>query len=210
MIPDAIAEPLMEFASRCGEIPNLRTAVMFGSAATDTLTKKSDIDVLLMFDVRGNPETGKEAEAVHGLAGEISSKWELPYPFAFVMYGEDELVEPSLLREVLRDGIVLYARPRDVLSISKERLEPFILVSYTLKDMPPKDKMALQRGLYGYEVVRKVGNKEYRNSKPGLVGSVGRRIGSTAFLIPHEYGDEIRELFNKNKCEFKEIPIWLS
>ena len=183
MIPDEITQAIMEFILRCHEVHNLRTAVLFGSAATGTLTKKSDIDVLLIMDIAGNAETSKDAEIIHDIAGEISTKWELAYPFSFVIYGRDEPVEPSLLREILRDGIVLYSRTKDVLAIQKEKLEPFILVSYTMKGMAPKEKMALQRGLYGYTVVRKVGRKKYSNSKPGLVGSVGRKVSPTTFLL---------------------------
>ena len=209
MIPQEISQAIMEFALGCKEIPNLRTAVLFGSAAVGTLTKKSDIDVLLQFDIDTNPEVGAEAEAVHRMAGAISSKWSLSQPFSFVMYARDETIDPSLLREVLRDGIVLFSRAQDVLSAPRERLHPHMLVSYTLKGMRPKDKMGLQRGLYGYTVVRNVRGKRYTNSGPGLVGSSGRRIGPTSFLIPNDPAEAVRGLLRERKCTFKEIPVWL-
>jgi len=199
----------MEFALGCKEIPNLRTAVLFGSAAVGTLSKKSDIDVLLQFDTDSNPEVGAEAEAIHRMAGKISSKWSLPYPFSFVMYSTDETIDPSLLREVLRDGIVLFSRAQDVLNAPKERLSPYVLVSYTLKGMEPKDKMGLQRGLYGYTVVRNVKGKRYTNSSSGLVGSAGRRIGPTAFLIRNDRAEAMRERMRERKCKYTEIPVWL-
>jgi hypothetical protein len=75
--------------------------------------------------------------------------------------------------------------------------------------MRPKEKMALQRGLYDYELEREVGKKLYKNSKPGLVGEAGRRIGPTAFILRNERADAMRTLFRENKCRYTEVPIWL-
>ncbi len=209
MIPQEISEAIMEFAFRCGEVPNLETAVLFGSAVNGNFSKKSDIDVLLMFDTDRNPEVGAEAEAVHRLSGEISAKLSLSHPFSFVMYSRGDAIDRSLLREVLRDGMVLFARPLDVLGVPRKGLRAYALISYTLKGMEPKDKMGLQRGLYGYQVARKVGEKRYRSSAPGLVGQWGKRIGPTAFLIPDEQAEEVRELLRARNCSFEEVPVWI-
>ncbi len=209
MIPEEISQAVMEFALRCREVPDLEAAVLFGSAADGTFHKKSDIDVLLLFDTDGNPEVGPEAEAVHRLAGDISARLSLAHPFSFVMYSTREAVDQSLLREVMRDGVVLFARPRDVLGAPRDRLSPHVLVSYTLKGMAPRDKMAVQRALHGYRVVRRVGRKSYSSSSPGLVGRWGRRVAPTAFLIPEERAAEARELLRSKRCAFKEVPVWL-
>ena len=209
MIPEEVSRAVMEFSSRCPEVPNLDVAVLFGSAVDGTFSKKSDIDVLLLFDTEGNPEVGEEAEAVHRLAGEISARPSLSHPFSFVMYSRDEVMDTSLLREVLRDGVVLFARPGVVLSVPRERLRAYVLISYTLKGMEPRDKMALQRGLYGYEVAKSVGDKQYRSSAPGLVGRWGRRVGPTVFLLPEEHAGKARDLLRERNCPFKEVPIWL-
>jgi len=208
MIQDEIFPAVMEFSRRAARIPNLKAAVLFGSAATGTLTKKSDIDMLLVFDSKTNPETGPEAAAAHSIAGDISARTGLAYPFSFVMFGRGENPEPALLREVLRDGIVLFARTSDVLGAAKEGLDPHLLVSYTLKGMQPREKMALQRGLYGYTSVKTAAGKRYRNSKPGLVGEHGRRIGPTAFVLRFEVAEEMRVIFRKNRCKYRETPVW--
>ena len=203
-----ILPAVMEFGHRASEIPNLKAAVLFGSAATGALTKKSDIDILLVFDTVKNPETGPEAAAAHTLGGEISARLGLAYSFSFLMYGRDDAVEPALLREVLRDGIVLFARTSDVLGARKDGLVPYLLVSYTLKGMRPKEKMALQRGLFGYTAEKNLGGKRYRNSRPGLVGEHGRRIGPTTLVLRFEMAEEMRLIFRKNRCKYTETPVW--
>jgi predicted nucleotidyltransferase len=209
MIPEEMTSALLEFAQRCREIPSLRLAILFGSTVSGALTKKSDIDILLVFDLKGDIETGTEAEAVHKMAGDVSSKWDLAYPFSFVMYGKDEAIEPSLMRDVLKEGFIIYARTDTFLNGHKERLRPNILITYTLKGLTPKNKMALQRGLFGYRTERKYGKKKYLNSSTGLVGNNGRRIGPTAFLLTYTEAEKVRGLFKRCGCRFKEIPIWL-
>ena len=209
MIPQEISQAIMEFALRCGQVPNLETAILFGSAVDGSFSKKSDIDVLLIFDIDGNPEVGPEAEEIHRLSGEISTGHSLSHPISFVMYSKGETIERSLLREVLRNGIVLFARPSEVLDVPRRGLRAHSLISYTLKGMEPREKMGLQRGLFGYRVTRKVGDKSYQSSSPGLVGQWGRRIGPTAFLILDERAEEARELLQKRNCRFEEVPVWL-
>ena len=209
MIPDVISRAVMEFSRRCAEVPNLEVAVLFGSAVDGTFSKKSDIDVLLLFDTDGNPEVGIEADAVHRLSGDVSTQFSLSHPFSFVMYSRRDVMDASLLREVLKDGVVLFARPEAVLEVPRGRLQAYALISYTLKGMEPRDKMALQRGLYGYQVARSVGNKRYNSSAPGLVGRWGRRVGPTAFLLPEVHAGEARELLRERGCPFEEVPVWL-
>jgi predicted nucleotidyltransferase len=209
VIPAEISQAVMEFALRCGEVPTLDTAILFGSTVDGSFSKKSDIDILLVFDTDGNPEVGPEAEEVHRLSGEISTEHSLSHPFSFVMYSRGETIDHSLLREVLRDGIVLFARPSEVLEVPRRGLRAHSLISYSLKGMEPRDKMGLQRGLYGYQVTRNVGDKSYQSSSPGLVGQWGRRVGPTAFLIIDERAEEARELLRRRNCRFEEVPVWL-
>ena len=209
MIPREISRAVMEFALRCPELSTLETAILFGSAVDGSFSKKSDIDVLLIFDIDGNPEVGPEAEKIHRLSGEISTGHSLSHPFSFVMYSKGETIDHSLLREVLRNGIVLFTRPSEVLDVPRDGLRAYSLISYTLKGMEPRDKMGLQRGLYGYRVTRKVGDKSYQSSSPGLVGQSGRRIGPTSFLILDERAEDARELLRKRGFRFEEVPVWV-
>jgi len=81
MIPDNLLMPLMEFIRRAHEIPNLKGAVLFGSVVKGELTKKSDIDILLLFDTDHNPEIGDEMDGALRLSSDIAKKYDLPIPF---------------------------------------------------------------------------------------------------------------------------------
>jgi len=97
------------------------------------------------------------------------------------------------------------AQPR----VRKGRLHPYILITYSLKGLPPKNKMALQRGLFGYKTEKRYGKKRYFNASRGLVGNWGRRIGPTAFLMRYPEAEKVRALFRECACGYKEITIWL-
>jgi hypothetical protein len=107
------------------------------------------------------------------------------------------------------DGERPYGNPDMYLEANKESLHPYLLITYTLKGLSPKDKMALQRGLFGYRTLRRYGKKKYLNSSTGLVGDKGKRIGPTIFMLKDSEMNDVRGLFRKCRCRFEEIPIWL-
>jgi len=92
---------------------------------------------------------------------------------------------------------------------NKAGLDPYLTGSCLLKGMQPREKMALQRGLFGYTAVRNLGGKRYRNSSPGLVGESGKRIGPTSFILRYEKAEMMRALFRENRCKYAETPVWL-
>ena len=85
MIPEKLKLPIIDFVSRAKEIPNLKVVVLFGSAVMGEFHKKSDIDLLLLFDTKHNPEIGKEGETAHKIASDVLSAHYLPNSFSFVM-----------------------------------------------------------------------------------------------------------------------------
>ena len=85
MIDEKLRQPIIDFVDRAGEIPNLIGVVLFGSAVTGNISKKSDIDLLLVFDTDHNPEVGEEAKIAREIASNISIKHDLPYPFSFTV-----------------------------------------------------------------------------------------------------------------------------
>jgi predicted nucleotidyltransferase len=113
MIPDELMLPIMEFIRRADEISNLKAAVLFGSAVDGTMTKKSDIDVLLLFDTDHNPELGDEMKAALNLSGNIAKKFDLPYSFSFVAknLNDPKDVEPDFLWRVAEKGEELLLLP---------------------------------------------------------------------------------------------------
>lgn len=210
MIPERLHLPLMGFVSKAEDIPNLKAVVLFGSAVKGDFDKKSDIDLLLLFDTDHNPEAGAEAEVAHKVASEVLSKYDLPHSFAFVMENvNDPRLDLQFLRSVISDGIMIWAHPElKMLKEPRPNMEPRSIFSYSLSALTPKDKMAVHRSLYGYRVVRVIKGKRYVNAAKGIVKGK-EKIGDGVFMVPSRTSQDVIELFTKFGVSYKRVDVWI-
>ena len=92
MIPEELKLPLIDFADKISKMPNLIGVILFGSAVTGDMSKKSDVDLLLVFDTDHDPEMGKEAEIVQEISSDISA---VSSPMSAVSFRSVELPAPG-------------------------------------------------------------------------------------------------------------------
>lgn len=190
-------QPIIDFIDKANKIPNLIGVVLFGSAVTGDVSKKSDIDLLLVFDTNHNPEIGKEAEISRGIASSISIKYDLAYPFSFVFVNKKDMkeIEPDFLWNVSREGILIWGKPEDILMKGPHpSLEPMVLIKYSVKDLNEKDKRRLLRMLY--------------TSKKKLIDKENERIGPGTILINARKFDELKEVLDEFNVKYSVKKIW--
>ena len=197
-IYEEFKEPLINFVEKANEIPNLLGVILFGSAITGDVSKKSDIDLLLVTKSPSNPETGKESEIAHSIASEISKNFSLEHSFSITFYNLNQKdVEPDFLWEVEKEGIVIWAKPELILNIDIDKiLKPKLICSYSLKGLKEKDKRALIRKLY--------------ESKSKLIKEK-EKIAPGVFIIDAEKEPLIENLFKKfNLKNYSIKKVWIS
>ena len=88
----------------------------------------------------------------------------------------------------------------------EKELRHCMLISYTLKYLPQKEKVKVLRELVGYKETKS--GKSYEHS--GFLQKLnGQKLGSNVILIPVNNLAEIQNFFSKNnvKTELKEIWI---
>jgi predicted nucleotidyltransferase len=197
----------LELAQSIKDIPTLEAIILFGSAATGEMHKKSDIDLLLLFDADHNPETGDEGKLIFRRAVEIERNYKLENPFSFVFVNLGEDIDADFLWEVVRDGSVLYYRPESVLG-REGYLEPVLLIAYSLNGIPQKDRMHLNRMLYGYRSKKVHMGKEYVSEKEGLIPRYGKKLGRATFLISGREGDEVLRLLDEKNVLYTVTKVW--
>ncbi len=209
-IPQELYPALACFIARAGDVPNLKAAILFGSVVTGEFRRKSDIDILLLFDTDHNPELGPEAEATLELAAEIAERYDLAHSFSFVVENlRDSTLDPHFLWQVAREGVVIWADPALVLvSESQPRLEPALLVTYSTKGMTSRDKGALHRALYGYRVEKKAGDKIYVSERRGLIDRMARRLGPGVVIVPARIADRLIGLLEKHGASYTTMKVW--
>lgn len=197
MIEERFKLPIIDFVSRADEIPNLVGVVLYGSAVTGDVSKKSDIDLLLLFDSDHDPEIGEETSIAHRISSDVSLKHDLAFPFSFVFVNLKELkeIEPDFLWNVVREGIVVWGKPEDI--ISKEphpSLKPLVVVSYSFDGLSETDKRRLLRRLY--------------TSKNKLLDKKTDRLGPGTILVSAEKFEDVRELFDKFHVKYSLKKVW--
>lgn len=200
----------VELAQSLKSIPTLEAIILFGSAATKAMHKKSDIDLLLLFSADHNPETGDEGKLVYQHAREIERTHKLENPFSFVFVNRGEEVDSAFLWEVAKDGQVLYCTPESILGmVELGHLKPAMFISYTLGRIPPKDRMYIDRQLYGYAVKRVHKGKEYVSEKEGLIPRYGKKLGRATFIIDAQKSDDVVRLFNEKSVVYTVTKVWI-
>jgi len=90
--------------------------------------------------------------------------------------------------------------------MEKEGLKHHMLVFYTLRFLPQKDKVKVLRELQGYSE-SKFG-KRYEH--PGLVQKFkAEKLGSNVILIPINNFAEIQNFFSRNDVKTEVKEVWL-
>lgn len=197
MIPEELKLPLIDFADRISKIPKITGIVLFGSVLTGNMSKKSDIDLLLIFDTNHDLETGKEAKLVQQAASEISSKYDLAYPFSFVFINKKNIgeIESDFLWNVTKEGVVIWGKPQDILMKAPHpSLEPLMLVRYSVKELNERNKRKLLRWLY--------------TSKKRIIADPKEKWGPGVLLINAEKYEEIKKIFDRFDVKYSIRKIW--
>ena len=195
--PEKLKLLLIDFADNASKIPNLAGVILFGSAVTGDISKKSGIDLLLVFDTDHNPELGEEVKIAHEIASNISVKYDLPYPFSFVFVNKGNMgeMEPDFLWSVIKEGVVIWRKPQDILMKAPHpSLEPSILIQYSVKELNEKNKRKILRWLY--------------TSKKRIIEKRKEKLGPGVLLIKAEKFEEIKKVFDKFDVKYSIKRFW--
>lgn len=190
--------PIIDLVSRVSEIPNLNAIILFGSVITGDVSKKSDIDILLITNCEHNPETNEESKIAHKITSEISKKYNLTHSFSLTFYNINftEEIDSDFLWEISKNGMVIWTKPEYLFTKTiKENFSPKLLVKYSLEKLKDKDKRALLRGLY--------------ESKKKLINIKKEKIAPGVILISAQKSIKLKELFDKYKLvSYSVKKIW--
>lgn len=211
-VPAPIYAAVLSLVQAIKSLPTLEAVILFGSAATGEMHKKSDVDLLLLFNTDHNPELGEEARYIHAHTGEIERTYKLENPFSFVFVNRGEHIDTDFLWEVARDGLMLYGRPETLLGRETYlTLTPVSIISYDLSGIPRKDRVFVERKLYGYHARPTYKEKEYAIEREGVVTQAlhGKRLGRGAIMIDAQSADRVLKLFNERGIVYTLIKAWV-
>jgi len=204
MIQEFILPVISEILPRLARIPKLITAILYGSAARGELTEGSDIDLMLVFDVPHNPETGGELEVAHRILGEIETERRLQV----VATNLKQALDPDFLDNISREGLIIYGKPL-ILTTENLQLKPYVIYTYSVEGLPQTEKTRLQRALKGYRVVRKLGGKAYKSEKKGLLEILqAKKLGKGVIMVPQDNSKALEKLFTQHNIKHIKTKAW--
>lgn len=210
-IPEELKNPIIDFVNEADRIPNLKYIILFGSIPKGEVSKKSDIDLLMLFNTDHNPEVGKEIDTCLEISSKISQKYNLSYSFSFVMknLNNPDDIDPDFLWTISREGTIIWGRPdTELLKEPGKYLEPKSLITYSTKGLGSKEKSAIQRGLFGYSFSQTVKDKSYQSEKKGLIDKKEYKIGDGVLLVPSSIEEKVVEILRRNKAKYKSTKVW--
>ena len=84
-----------------------------------------------------------------------------------------------------------------------------IIVSYTLEEAKPHQKIIIHRFLYGYDDLSN--NMAYKYQRKGIIELCsGKKLNRGVFIIPLKHKNKVTPLLKKNKAKMQIIPVNLS
>lgn len=176
-------------------LDGLDAIVLFGSVARGEEDRRSDVDLLLLY------EDEEQALRAEDVTARVCSEFP-DLRLSIINKGCSEAASnPYFLFEVLRDGIVLYKRPSTLpLKAQITQLRPFYIYVFDLKGLDDRRKAAVTVALYG----RRRGLKRQR----GVLETVGGvRLGRGAIMVPADHFRRIEAFFEFNNVSFRKMAV---
>ncbi len=200
---------VFDFIKRVSDIDLIRCIILFGSVARGEADRRSDVDLLVIFDTELPPESIKEREKIGEIALDLEKKYDRSIQIVFTNKNFDGL-DRRFVEETLREGIILYGRNPEI-SAEKLKLEPFTLIYFSLKRLSKSDKMRVRKALYGHRTLKKYKGKVYKSEVKGLVEEFGgMRTGIASVIIPARRTKEFLEVLKKFGVKYHTLDVWLS
>ena len=186
-----------EFAQKIKNIKDIVQIVLFGSVATGQDTITSDIDIAIVH----------RAEDQYSLATLVNRA--KPEKVQTTLIHADNLWKETELTGALSgEGILLYGRPI-LIQYNKLEFHAKVLLSYSLRKMPQKEKVKLNRALYGSSSKSQYKGKKYETRTFGLVREPGiEKISDSVLLVAREKSAKLIAVLKRFGAETKQIPLW--
>ena len=193
-------EKLIErFVEKAKNVQNLECIILFGSMVRDEADKRSDIDLLLIFDEK-NPKS--HIPEIMNMVTNLRPHREIK-PTVTNLTDYDE----EFLQTVLRDGEILWGKM--IITPEKLLLKPYRLISYDISTHKPSKKVKISRIIHGYQS-KKMINGEIKHYKyPGLKNKYNAHlISKNTILIPEKNIKNFLSELKKYNVNYQEKMVW--
>lgn len=182
------------FALEASRLRGLLSVVLYGSYARGDFGRKSDVDLLLIFDTKANARRSERRVNIMTARSNV-----LMRPVTETLE-ELEAKPQEYVRTAMAEGYVLYMREGGF-NLRKATamlgLRPQYLITYELHTLSKSDKNRVNYALFG------------RGNYKGVARRLGlTKIAAATLLVPLEHLAEITQFFESHKIPFRHMRIW--
>lgn len=151
MVHPELKKLISELFYAAQEIPKLQQLILFGSIAREEEDGRSDVDLLLVFNIKGDPER-EIRDITHRRITEAFKKSECQRNAQITFANTDLDLDPDFLEKMVRDGIIIWGRP--MVFAGGDILTPMILFEYTVGMKSGTDKVMFYRALKRIQFIK--------------------------------------------------------
>lgn len=177
--------------------PEVLAIVIFGSYGRGDFSRKSDVDLLVLFPARGLPERSPTAARARKVIGEAEAQHRLPMHLAPLLAGAEDraTLTTELMHDIWRDGVVLYAKASALALLRPEGLIPWAIFRFSVRGTAT-DRVRLSRKLHGV------------TKGTGIVRPPGLTLARGAVLVPVAQEEAVRAALDEVGATYDHIPVW--
>lgn len=209
MIQREFGEPLFEFVKEISShVGRIYSVIVFGSVAKGTAEKKSDIDIVVVFDVKGRVGGLDERNDITKIAHAVEEKYGKTFQLVFADR-EFGGFDTYFVQQLFREGLILFGKQPTV-KAEKLELEPYVLICYSLAGLPVSEKMRVRKTLYGWKTAKKYKGKTYVSESEGLLkGAGGRQLNPATLLVPFKTAGTLTDALKGFRAKRRVLNVWL-
>lgn len=182
---------LVDFLLTAHEIPHLVLIVVFGSLLEGDVNKKSDIDLLLVFESPNNPETGIELKVATKVGLDVLRNYSIENNFSFVVVnvGTISKTDKDFLMDVAGKGIIVWKNGDFNFLKKHKEVKPRLLFSYSVQGLSSANKRKL---------IRKIGR---------MVELYGEKLGKGVAMFDKKQVEKVERVFRECGASYKKQEI---
>lgn len=184
---------LVDFLIRAHEVPHLEKIILFGSLLEEDVNKKSDIDLLLIFDTNNNPETGLELKTATKIGLEVLKNYSTENNFSFVVANvqEPSKTDKDFLVEIAHKGVVIWQKGGFDFLKKHQEIGAQVLLTYSTQNLSSANKRRL---------LRKIAKTAKLH---------GEKLGKGVILVGKKWAGETEKILKECQTTYKKREIFV-
>ena len=183
MVHPELKKLISELFYAAQEIPKLQQLILFGSIAREEGDGRSDVDLLLVFNIKDDLER-EIRDITHRKITEAFKKSECQRNARITFTNTDLDLDQDFLEKIIRDGIIIWGRP--MVFAGADILTPMILFEYTVGMKSGTDKVMFYRALKRIQFIK---------IKNGIV-------------VDEKGAEDVDRILQANRISYRRKQIW--